>query len=542
MGAEDDGLGHVRAVFPQDLSVEQGACVRGMTAARLCGVPERVFITTDEGRPVSLDDALREMANLLGAGRPRASVLVDLNRPLEGVLGMGALCRATGADFAPFAPPQDLPFVRAGLTACPDFAGLADCDLVIAVGDPFSTHPAVARRVRDMQFGERGNKLLSVDTAEGRTGRGADTALAVGPQKLAGFLAALAIECGAESVAQALDGMTAGHIADKLALDRAQVEQVAEALKKAKAPGIVVSNTPGRYAHPEAVVGIAGQLGAALDCGVWPLLSSTNSALLPWLRGEMGAVEPGALMGEGGGASGILLVVGCDPAAVLPERLWRGLCEGTRVVCFAASLGGPFAEAANVVLPLALPWEEQGTVLAPSGERVDCPAWMPRPDGLPDAAELANRMAAAAGLDMDIPEVPSGDAPTKPDVSELVGCEILEVSGPAEGEAVLVGSPEPQGATGLIPLSDASWQRRLVAEEAAFLDAGLAQSAGLAPEGVVKLDGEAQAAVPYEVKKGMPGTVAVPAHWGAARELISWRTEEGGLEAAPAKVRIEKDD
>lgn len=546
VGAEDDGLGHIGTVFPADLGVDQGACVRALTAARLVGVRERAFTTRDEGGPAPLDDALREVAGLLASGEGAAAVLVDINRPLEGVLAMASLCARSGAAFVPFVPPEDMSFARAGVTGRPSLADLADCDLVLAVGDPFSSHPAVAKAVRDMQFGARGNRLLSLDTAEGRTGRAADLALVVGPRKLAGFLAAVAVECGADRVGEALGGMTVGQIRDELELEPGQVGEVAEALKEANSPGILVSNAPGRCGSPDAVVGALRELAAALECGIWPLLTSTNSALLPWLQAELDADTPGELLRDAGSdPPALLLVVGCDPTNMLPERLWRRLCDDSRVVCWATSLGGPFADAVDVVLPLALPWEEEGTVLAPSGEPVYCPAWLPRAERLADVAELAARIACAAGLEPEttpIPEAGVQAAGQQAAIGDLIGREILELTQPGDGEAVLVSSPEPQGSTGAIPLTDATWQRRLVAEESSYLDAELARGAGLPPGGVVRLSNEVEFVVPYQARDGMPGTVALPAHWSATRELLHWRTENGQIEPAPANVRIEKVD
>jgi hypothetical protein len=356
----------------------------------------------------------------------------------------------------------------------------------------------------------------------------------------------VAVECGADGVEEALGGMTARQICDELELDPGQVGETAEALKQAKSAGILVSNAPGRCGRPDAVVGALRELSATLECGIWPLLTSTNSALLPWLRAELAAGTPGGLLRDAGSDPlALLLVVGCDPTNMLPERLWRRLCDDSRVVCWATSLEGPFADAVDVVLPLALPWEEEGTVLAPSGEPVDCPAWLPRAERLPDVAELAAHIAAAADLEVEsarIPEAGVRTAGQQAEIGDLIGREILEVTQPGDGEAVLVSSPEPQGSTGAIPLTDATWQRRLVGEESSYLDAELARRRGLPQDGVVRLSNEVEFVVPYRAKEGMPGTVALPAHWGATRELLHWRTGNGEIEPAPANVRIEKVD
>lgn len=540
VGAKDDGLGHVGTVYPADLGVERGACVRALTAARLLGAPERFFEARQADEPALAADVIQQISHALkNAEGAEVAVIADLNRPMEGVTALAELCRKVGARFGVFAPPEDLPLVRAGVTGCPPFARIAECDQLFVVGDPFSTHPAIAAYMRDVQFGARGNRIVCVDAANGRTARGADTAILVPPAKLAAFMAAAAVSLGVDSVRESLGGLSAERICDQMGLDREQIGAWGQ-MREAKAPGIILSNSVGRYSHPGAVSAIVGEIASAVGCPRWPLLTASNSYALPYLRERYGALSSGEVLEvANSGAIELLLVVGWDPSAVLPERFWRGLADKCETVCWAGSIDSPFAQVADIVLPLALAWEEKGTVLDAAGKPAAFEPWLAKPAPVLDTAALADGLAFASGLGKI--EAPGFETVGTPRVaSEAVSERILEAPEPASGEAIVVGAPEPHGYGGGIPLGVSRWQRRLAGEEAALVTADLAREVGLEASGLLKVSDQTEFTVPYRLDGGAGRVVAMPAHWGALRELLQWQEAGGALEPAPALVQIEK--
>jgi len=547
IGAARDGLGHVSTVYPSDLGEAAGACVRALTAARLVDAPGRIFAGRSAGRDASsAQQVLEDVARATeGFGRERIALVVDLNRPLEGVLATARLCKEVGVRFAAHVPAEDRPLVAAGLTACAPFPDIADCDLLLAVGDPFSTHPAVARRVRDMQFGARGRRLVCVDTACGRTFRAANEAVAVGPAKLAAFLAALAIACGADAVRRALGGKDASAVCEAVGLPADRIDALAADMRDAESVGILLSNSIGRYTAPRAAAAAVGALSEAVGARVWPLLVATNSAALPALKKSLGACELGDVVHDvQAGLLDALMVIGFDPALVLPERLWRPLRDRCRVVCWAGSLPGPFGAAADYLVPLALPWEEGGTVLGADGKAAAAPAWLARPFTVLTVGELAGRLAQLAGV-APPSEAGVGDVaaagPPRAGVMEMVGPDVLAAHEPEQGRALVVGAPEPQGYTGGISLAESSWQVRLASEERAMLSPDLAGAVGLAGDGAVELGDGAPGPVPCRAApEGEGRAAALPAHWPALRELLEWRARDGALEAAPAPVDVRK--
>lgn len=546
IGVQHDGLGHISTAFPSDLGVNQGACVRGLTAARLLDAAERIFGARkgDERKSAGLvlQDLLQAGAR---ADRSSVTVLVDLGRPLEGVLAAAALCEAAGVRLAASVPPEDMALVKAGLTRCPPFAEIAGCSLVLAIGDPFSSHPAIAEHMRDMQFGGRGNRLVSVDTAWGRTSRGATEAITVGPLKLAAFIAALAVECGAGKVAEALGGKSVQDLCNAADIPAAEVRRLAAQLKEAKAVGIVLSHPVGRYAHGAAVAAAVGQMAAALKAKVWPLLVSTNSAVLPRLKQKFGAAELSDVLRDAdAGRLKVLLVAGVDLASVLPEKLWRHMAEECELVCWAGSLESPFAEEAEMVVPLALPWEEEGTVLGPTGEPAGFAAWLEKPATVLTVKELmVQLLVQAGGGSLKAPEIADlmNVVVPEPIVSDLIGPSILTARQPEKGQAVVVGSPEPQGYTGGISLAGVDWQRRLAAEEKGKLSSDLAADLGLSEAGLVELRDGAETTVVCAPAGGGEGRViALPSHWQSLKDLLQWRAADGAIEPGPALVSIEK--
>lgn len=547
IGADIDALGHLSTVFPADLGAEQGACVRALTAARLVDVPERIFAARRGDEATSADLVIQSTVTAASGFDPaQMALIIDLNRPLEGVLAAAGLCRLGGVRFCAWAPPEDTAFVRAGLTSCPPFGQIADCNLVLAIGDPFGSHPAIASPVRDVQFGERGNRLICIDSAWGRTARAANEAVTVGPLKLAGFVSALAVACGATGVGDALGGKSAEEICSALDLPVERVNSLAAALKGAESVGIVLSHSVGRYSAGSAAAGAVREMASALGAKVWPLLVSTNSAALPHLKRTFGAVEIGELIRDAeAGRLKALLVIGFDPAAALPERLWKPLSEKCEFLGWAGSLEGPFAEGADQVLPLAFPWEEGGTVLDPAGSPVEFVPWLPKPPTVLTAKELISQLVSYAGL--GAPQVPGVDelmagACAETPLQDLITPAILEAAQPEGGHAVVIGSPEPQGYTGGISLAYSSWQRRLAAEEMVSLSADLAAELGVSEQGLVVLGNGREVTVPCRAAVGEGRAAALPAHWGLLRELLQWRGEDGVIEPAPALVKIRKCD
>ncbi|KPK58876.1 MAG: hypothetical protein AMK73_08975, partial [Planctomycetes bacterium SM23_32] len=210
----------------------------------------------------------------------------------------------------------------------------------------------------------------------------------------------------------------------------------------------------------------------------------------------------------------------------------------------AGSLRCAFGDAADAVVPLTLPWQEEGTVLSSSGEPARFVAWLPKEPTVLTVSELMMRAAVHGGAGpvraCSVDELMSAEAPAAA-TDELIDESILSAAEPLEGQAAVVGSPEPQGYLGGLSLAGASWQRRLAGEERAIVSGLLARELGVAAGGLVTLGNGSGATLPC---KGLPeqegAVVAVPEHWPTLRELIRWQDGERRMEPAPAVVGIKR--
>jgi len=546
LGAEVDGGGHVKSVFPADLGVERGGCVLGLTAARMLRADERIYRAGCDEESCSLDDALDRLAGQLGEfDHKEVAFLVDANRPLEGVEAVFGLRSAAmpEARVALVIPPEDEVFVRAGVGACPAVEKLAGCDLVVAVGDPFSTHPVVSRPVRDMQYGARGNRFVSIDTASGRTGRTAHERLVVHPFALAGLMCAVAVECGCKEIGDALGGAGAEDICGKLGLPAERVRALAEQLKGAKSPAIVVSCNRGRYAHAGGVLRAAAALADAVNAALFPLPVCANTPVLGALseRHEVESLE-GVLAAIEGGQVKALVVLGVDLANVLPGRIWRHLDEKVDLLAWAGSLDSEFAELANVVVPLALPWEESGSVIGPGGQLTGCKAWAEAPAGVPTVLEVVaavGKRLGAKGLEpadlSGLECTPAGAGP----LEEELGEAIFGVPDLKEGEAILVSAPEPYACAGTISVSGARWQRRMASQAQVLVSAALACELGIGDGRFITVGNGAKVMLPCAVRDGGEAkVVALPSSVPELKELLDWNIRADRMDIAPSVVEV----
>jgi hypothetical protein len=154
--------------------------------------------------------------------------------------------------------------------------------------------------------------------------------------------------------------------------------------------------------------------------------------------------------------------------------------------------------------------------------------------------ELIEALARKAGTGMphvaSPAELARGEARGEP-TADLIGEGILEAAELREGQALLVGAPEPQSYLGGLSLDCGHWQRRVMAEEKAIASTALAGELGVDESGVLTLfDGE-ERSVPCQALEGQGGAViAVPEHWQVLRDMIEWG--DGKLEPAPALVNV----
>jgi len=255
----------------------------------------------------------------------------------------------------------------------------------------------------------------------------------------------------------------------------------------------------------------------------------------------LGAIE--------GGEVETLLVVGFDPDSVLPRSLWSRWGKVCDTVIWAGSLESDFGEQADIVLPLALAWEESGHKASPQGTLEEYACWTAPPSGVLAVQELMARLGgtpvALSGL--------SAPLATEIKLEAFVTKAVFDAAGPGKGEAWLVAAPETYGYTGGLSCFSVSWQQRMATEEKACLSPALAAEVGVEGAWAVKLSaaapggGDSHTSFPFRLAEERfyrkEKVVTMPAHWKALRELLAWRLDgKWAPQAAPAIVRVERGD
>ena len=244
-GVATDADGRATPAYPgHEAEPRQGLCARGHFIAELLSHPGRIREPMARGgdglRAVARDGA-RGLAALARGSREGLAVVIDGNLPCEEIARAVHVANVgLNVDrVALFIPPADEAVLRGLATSAAPRAGreaLADCDVLLAVGDPFATHPLVASPVLDALAKARGNRLLCIDSVRGRTAGFAAEFCRVAPGGEAAALAGLLAAMGAaESLPEAARCDVAA-AAEMAGVDADELAGLAASVSSARAP------------------------------------------------------------------------------------------------------------------------------------------------------------------------------------------------------------------------------------------------------------------------------------------------------------------
>ncbi len=522
--------------FPADRGFEDGACARGLAASQLLRSDARIYEASVDGRRMAPEDALEVVAEMLeDYEASETAVMLDAYRPLETLSRAAELVSEALPESLLCAglPPGDTALVDAGLEGAAGPEALEGCDVVLAVGDPFSTHPPISRPVRDMQLAERGNQLLALSTAVGRTGLAADRCVTVHPSRLAALTCALAVECGADEVSAALGGSDAGVICEQSGVSQEMVEELAGALEEADSAAVVLLNPAGYCCHPRAVVRGVAEAARGSGAELYPLYAAPNAGS----AAEIGRMAP-VLQAMRDGGIRAAVVLGFDPMGRMAPDVWGEAAEELEFVVHAGSLRTRFAREADALLPLALPWEESGTLTGADGEQVQGPAWSSLPEGVVGLDGFLEGLAYHLGADASASGGAESAEPQAVPVGEMIDEDVLGDHEPADGCATMVAAPQVYADGNTTALELSAWARRMAGGETAVMGPALAEELGLRGGEPVRL-GDDVVVLDCDVREGMPdGVVAVPSHRESVRRLLHSDIAGDMISISPAEVEI----
>lgn len=365
-------------------------CFRGHYISELLSHPARLNRARmrHDGRQSQMtveqavEHAMRRMQAV--ASPAQVGLLMDGNCGAQAIEAAMAFARdVLGTPYrSVYLPPSDGEILRAmeGVVAAQSApARFRECDVIVAVGDPFATHPVVAGPILDALRRDKPARFVVVDVAPGLTARFATEFVQIEWNQEWKALAAVLFALNLPVPEQA---RRAG--AERSALEALPVQSAAAAIGAAKNLGIVLSLPTGRSAHTELAARLALALHQARGGVLVPLFTygaaeSSHSAAL-----QQGAVPLGALLNAlRTGPLKALMMFGVDLLAAMP---FPWLCESLARLPFlvvAAPLANDTTALADVVLPLPFWFEEHSTLLHRSRQAEAIPPLAPPPLGVP---------------------------------------------------------------------------------------------------------------------------------------------------------------
>lgn len=381
-----------------------GLCPRGHMIAELVDHPRRLVQPTPS-------DATEQLAHRLTGSR--VAVIVDGHYPCQGQVAAAELTKAlgNGSRCCIFIPPCDEEALRgldaSGAKSSP-YTAIEEADALLIFGDPFTAQPVISRHVMQARRANRRMTLAVVDSGPSMTAEFATHAVQCVPDQQQWILAFLARRLGALPQA-GQNGAPSEHDIDNamttLGIDVALLERIAGALGKAKRPVIILSPRPSRCNHWREVAWLAGSVAQAGKAGVVLLTACGNARGAYQVARQTGAVSLADLLGSDDAYDGVL-VVGCDLAASLGDDLTKTLIGRGKWLAVASSLPHTLTEKADLVLPLAFPFEEVGTIISNDQPEPVSSVFEP-PAGVPTLVGLIDRLARAVGVRV------TGEMPTE---------------------------------------------------------------------------------------------------------------------------------
>ncbi len=551
---EIDSLGNVAPIYRK--RGEVGICSRGGLVCELLVDKRRLNLATvrekDSGEQVSLDEALRLTAAQLKQAGAAAAVLIDGNGSAEALISAGDFCKQVlgSENFVVFLPPADsslLAGVSATKAKLTTKERVAEADVVLCLGDPFATHPIVARPIHEARGKKRGNRLVVVDVYRNRTAQFATDFLKIAPGTAHLLLGVLVSTLWPESASAAstLGKLDREECLRAVGLGGEEFDSLYQVLRSASNLAVVVSLADGRNGYGEVVGALVGMLCTRLKAGLLPLTIYGNAQAAHRIVAGLEAKSVGQFLQLAGqGKVEALLVVGVDLASALSSEMYTTLRQGIGFIASAAAMPTKLAESADVVLPVGMWFEEEGTALDEEVTRRKMTPLANPPAGAVGTVELFTRLAKEIGdKELARPSLRVLRKKVAADLKEMLSR--LEPRKSAGDGLWLVTRPDPiHFAEGSLT-GQMSWPRQMIGAPVAAVSPGQAEALGLADAECVKIvsDGSEVEAV-LEIVEGLPnGCVLVSAHFPEVRDLLDWSVDEktGELMVQPGRVQIQKE-
>jgi len=505
-------------------------CFRGHYLADMAANPFRLTEARlrareaeEPGAFVSTEEGVAELASRLGDAGGRAAIIVDGNLPTEevsAVLGFARDCIGTGL-FSIHLPESDLAML-AGIepgAAMLSLEDAAECDVFLAVGDVFMTHPVVSRPILELRAARKA-RVVGIDCMPNSVAGFAERFVRVKPGGEAAALAAVArlSRHDIPDTQRWAAGRSAEELAAMAGSDVATLRAVAEVLSGGKRAAILLDPVAGRMANTAAAASAASGLCTGPDMRLMPMFRAGNAVGAARAAAACGAMPLAEVVQAAiDGKVEALFLVGADLLRELPRDEAAKLRNRVVTLAAASAFRSRSSESADIVLPLATWFEMEGGIFDAAGVRRRLMALLRGPGAAMTAAELCGRVASVAGRALpEAAETPVGEVFGGAAVDSLVLDEA-----PEEAIRLVARSDVPDFDCGSISRM-LSWPMRVEPAPEIRMNAGDASARGLADNSrvVVRANGHEAHARLRVREETPPGMAAISSAFVETRPLF----------------------
>jgi len=416
-------------------------------------------------QPLDLPSA---MGCILEAAAERKIVLLlDGNLPCEQIAAAAAWCGGwDNAELCLVIEPADEQLLLGTEASGADYLSdeqLEDCDGFVIIGDAFAANPMCSRRIFDRRAKAPRTPIVVIDPAGGSAAKFATHGVQVNPGMELRALRAVSAAAGVGAGEMPKGGQIPSGPRDAAGGEFPSAVSAGKALAGCKRLGVLVAAEYGRNSSWRQIGLEAGRLARGLGGGVAAQTTGANALAAVRLSAKLGTTPLAqALCGQ----SDLRIAVGCDVLGMLGR-------PDIEVFAAAAPLPNCTTQAAQVVLPLALPGEFGGTYVFSGDRPTETAALIPAPAGVPSPAVLVTALASVGGA---TPPPPQAEAAV-PELERL-GHPASQHSGRRQESAADTPPAPAQGTSAVRATADPGGMTLLLAREAKHAGCGALTASG----------------------------------------------------------------
>ena len=553
---EKSGMGSFEPSFPLVSGEAKPLCGRGSLTSELLSHPRRLtqarLLENGALRFVSGSFALSALALLLQkeASGAKTAFILDGNIHSE-TLRLGvAFAKGVlpGSRVSVFLPPPDeqaLMGLEASDAPIASWEELPRKELIISIGDPFSTHPVAARKVLSTIRSDRTKRLVAVGPSRSRTSRHAHSFIEVRPGSMGVFLAACAgaLPARPPELEAALSRFDLPRHIERARIDIGQVRELM-AMAASTTTIFLFQVSMGREDDFRLPAALLGLLVRALKASIIPLLSYGGSVAAYEVSRLPGVTLVPEAMTKALEGLDALVLAGLDIASFFPDDFFEQVLKSVKNVIYVS----PFAPSREVrhkprlIFPGAFWFESEGTVLDQRGQSAMLSRLASPPSGAWTLKEFFEGLARELGrerlLEEALEELPL-KASAPPSLQEMLQPPEIPTAG--EGKLLLFSTSSPYHFADGSVTKNCEWPNLMEPEPLIHVSREDSSKLHLEPGLKVLVKSkygslETPLVIDPEISQG---SASVSEHFAEARQLFGWKPASASfIRSGPVEVEV----